>query len=142
MQFPNRKTNMTVQTPGARVEGILDGFAVCASFACMVHCLALPLVLAALPAVADRIGVGEGFHAAVLLIALPTSALALIGGWRRHRAFGPLVVGIAGLLLMGFGLVFAEWYAIETGLTVAGSLCLAAAHIANWRRRSAVRCGG
>ncbi len=123
-----------------RIEGLLDGFAVCASAACMVHCLVLPLVLAALPAFAERIGAGEWFHAAALMVALPTSALALIGGWRRHRAFGPVVVGAVGLALMGAGLVFANLHAIETGVTVAGSLCLAAAHVANWRRRG-FECG-
>jgi len=133
---------MKIQDRGERMEGLLDGFAVCASAACMVHCLVLPLVLAALPAVASRIGAGEGFHAIALMAALPTSALALAGGWRRHRAFGPVVVGSVGLLLMAFGLLFAERHAIETAVTVAGSLCLAGAHVANWRRRSVVHCHG
>ncbi|WP_448663428.1 MerC domain-containing protein [Sphingomonas sp. CJ20] len=121
----------------ARWEQRLDGFALCASTLCMLHCLALPLVLAALPALATRLEVGESFHAIVLAFAVPTSALALIGGWRRHRAAAPMLVGAVGLTLMASGIAFATREALETGLTVAGSLFVAGAHIGNWRQRRA-----
>ena len=114
-----------------------DGLAVGASALCLVHCLGLPLLIAALPAVAGQIGAGEGFHLAVLLFALPTSGFALIEGWRRHRGLAPLFVGGVGLVLLAAGLAFGNWAAVETGMTVAGSLLLAAAHVANWRRRTA-----
>ncbi|HEY0623448.1 MerC domain-containing protein [Sphingomonas sp.] len=114
-----------------------DGFAVGASALCLVHCLGLPLLIAALPAIANRIDPGEGFHLAVLLFAIPTSAFALIEGWRRHRGVAPLFVGGAGLTLMAAGLAFGNWAAVETGVTVAGSLLLAGAHVANWRGRTA-----
>lgn len=113
----------------------LDGFAVGASALCLIHCLALPLLIAALPAIASRIDIGEGFHLGVLLFAIPTSAFALIEGWRRHRGAAPLFVGGAGLALLALGLAFENWVAVETGVTVAGSLLLAGAHIVNWRRR-------
>lgn len=112
-----------------------DGFAVGASALCLVHCLGLPLLIAALPAIANRVNPGEGFHLAVLLFAVPTSAFALIEGWRRHRGVTPLFVGGAGLALMAAGLAFENWVAVETGVTVAGSLLLAGAHVVNWRRR-------
>lgn len=120
----------------ARIGKWFDGFAVGASALCLVHCLGLPLLIAALPAIANRIDPGEGFHLIVLLFAIPTSAFALIEGWRRHRGLAPLFVGGAGLALMALGLAFEQWAAVEMGVTVAGSLLLAAAHIVNWRRRS------
>ncbi|MCW2366297.1 hypothetical protein M2341_001744 [Sphingobium sp. B7D2B] len=115
----------------------LDGFAVCASVACMIHCLGLPLLLAALPAFADQIDPGESFHAVVLALAVPTSALALVSGWRRHRAPVPLAIGAVGLALMAVGILFASREILETAITVSGSLLLAGAHIANWRLRRA-----
>lgn len=115
-----------------------DGFAVGASALCLAHCLGLPLLIAALPAIANRIDPGEGFHLAVLLFAIPTSAFALAEGWRRHRGVAPLFVGGAGLALMAMGLAFENWVAVETGVTVVGSLLLAGAHVANWRRRLGV----
>ncbi|WP_343519588.1 MerC domain-containing protein [Sphingomonas sp.] len=117
-----------------------DGFAVGASALCLIHCLGLPLLIAALPAIANRVDPGEGFHLAVLLFAIPTSAFALIEGWRRHRGLAPLFVGGAGLTLMAAGLAFENWVAVETGVTVVGSLLLAGAHLANWRRRARARC--
>lgn len=115
-----------------------DGLAVGASALCLVHCLGLPLLIAALPAVTGRVDPGEGLHLAVLLFAIPTSAFALIEGWRRHRGLAPLFVGGAGLALLAAGLAFGNWAAVETGLTVTGSLMLAGAHVANWRRRVGV----
>ena len=117
-----------------------DGFAVGASALCLVHCLGLPLLIAALPAIAGRFDPGEEFHLAVLLFAIPVSAFALVEGWRRHRGLAPLFVGGVGLALMAAGLAFGNWAALETGVTVAGSLLLAGAHVANWRRRVARAC--
>jgi len=123
----------------ASIGSWFDGFGVGASALCLIHCLALPLLIAALPAVANRFDPGEGFHLGVLLFAIPTSAFALIEGWRRHRALAPLFVGATGLMLLAAGLAFENWVAVETGVTVAGSLLLAGAHVVNWRRRSATR---
>jgi hypothetical protein len=120
----------------ARIGKWFDGFGVGASALCLVHCLAFPLLIAALPAIAGRLDLGEGFHLGVLLFAIPTSSFALIEGWRRHRGVAPLFVGGAGLALMATGLAFESWVAMETGVTVAGSMLLAGAHISNWRRRA------
>ncbi|MGK2909060.1 MAG: MerC domain-containing protein [Sphingobium sp.] len=119
----------------ARKVDWLDGFAVCASVTCMIHCLGLPLLLAALPTFADQSDPGESFHAIVLALTVPTSAFALISGWRKHRAFVPLVVGAIGLAMIAIGIAFASRKAVETAVTVSGSLLLAGAHVANWRRR-------
>ena len=129
---------MRAGTWRARMGRWFDGFAVGASALCLVHCLGLPLLIAALPAIANRIDPGEGFHLAVLLFALPTSAFALVEGWRRHRGVAPLFAGAAGLALLALGLAFERWAAVEMGVTVTGSLLLATAHIANWRGRTRV----
>ncbi len=110
----------------------LDGAAVTASALCLFHCLALPVLIAALPALAQSLDLGEGVHAAMLAIAVPTSGLALLAGYRRHGAIVPIVSGTAGLILLAGGLI-ALRPPTELLLTVAGSLLLAAAHVANWR---------
>lgn len=112
-----------------------DGLAVGASALCLLHCLGLPILIAALPALAGRLDLGDGFHLGVLAFALPVSAYALGEGWRRHRGLTPLFVGAAGLALLALGLAFEAWAVVETGVTVAGSLLLAGAHLANWRGR-------
>ncbi|MCP8890663.1 MerC domain-containing protein [Sphingomonas faeni] len=131
-----RDTGLRTAVAGGRSTGdMLDGLAVCASAACMIHCLALPLLFAALPALATWFDPGESFHRIILAFAIPTSAVALIGGWRTHRATPPLILGAVGLALMALGILFAGRTAIETTVSVTGSLFLAAAHLANWRNR-------
>lgn len=120
----------------ATKQGWLDHFAVGASLLCLVHCLALPILIAALPVLAQAFDLGEGFHLLILAAAIPTSAIALAAGHRRHGALVPVLVGVVGLVLMAAGAVFVSRAAAETALTVAGSLLLAGAHIANWRLRT------
>jgi len=109
--------------------------AVGASFLCLVHCLALPFLLAALPALATALPVSERFHIWILAFAAPTSAVALWTGWLGHGAVFPMLVGAVGLALLATGAsVFGET-SLEIPVTVCGSLILAAAHLRNWRLR-------
>ena len=120
--------------PGAAADWLESG-AVGASVLCLVHCLALPFLLAALPALASILPVSERFHLWVLAFAVPAATAALWCGWKRHNAVAPLLIGAAGLLLLATGAtVFGEtrW---ETPITVTGSLTLAFAHVRNWRMR-------
>ncbi|MCI4589098.1 MerC domain-containing protein [Sphingobium sp. BYY-5] len=112
----------------------LDGFALCASSLCTLHCLGLPLLFALLPAFASRIDPGESFHIVMLALAIPTSLFALVQGQRAHRSGLPLILGLSGLLLMGIGAVLVEGAWREAIWTIAGSALLALAHIFNWRR--------
>jgi hypothetical protein len=117
-------------------NGWLDGFALCASSLCTLHCLGLPLLFAILPAVASRIDPGESFHIIMLALAIPTSLFALVEGWRRHRTIALPLIGVAGLTLMAIGALIASSPVAEAAWTIIGSLMLASAHIANWRRRA------
>lgn len=109
--------------------------AVGASFLCLVHCLALPFLLAALPALATALPVSERFHIWIIAFAVPTSAVALWTGWFEHGAVFPVLVGGVGLGLLAIGaFVFGETF-WEIPVTVCGSLILAAAHLRNWRLR-------
>lgn len=124
------------QAPVATREDWLDRAALGASFLCLVHCLALPLVLAALPALARLLPIPQSFHVWVLAFAIPTSAAALLSGRRRYNASWPLVLGLVGLVLLAVGSLWFGETSAETPVTVLGSLTLATAHIANWRLRS------
>ncbi len=109
--------------------------AVGASALCLIHCAGLPLLLAALPALSSLIPIPESFHVWVLAFAVPTSALALVTGWRHHRRAYPLMIGAVGLALLAIGALLLLGGRWETPVTIMGSLCLASAHIANWRLR-------
>jgi len=113
----------------------LEGLAISASAACLVHCLGVPLLFALLPAASSLLGVPESFHLVAFIIAVPASGLALLSGYRRHGAMLPVLCGAGGLLLLGAGALGGQAYLVETGLTVIGSLVLGFGHLRNWRLR-------
>ena len=118
-------------TAGHRLTRILDRSAIGLSFLCLAHCLAFPMLIAFLPALATVLPQGEWVHPLLLAIALPLAGVALWRGWRRHRAVQPLAFGAIGLALMTIGVDAGA--SAEIVLTVAGGLALAGAHLLNWR---------
>jgi MerC mercury resistance protein len=121
---------------GSAVD-VSETAAMVASLICLVHCLALPLLVAALPLISGSLVTSEIFHVVILAFAIPVSGIALIAGYHRHGAWGPPVIGGIGLLSLIAGVSFTDGGWSETAFTVAGSLLLATAHIANWRMRNA-----
>ncbi len=113
----------------------LDRTAVALSALCLVHCLALPLVVAGLPFLAQF---SEGhLHAQVLVVVLPLSVIALGIGFRRHRDLRIVAAGALGMLLLAIGATFAHsqlGLTADRVFTIAGSLLLATAHWNNSRR--------
>lgn len=112
----------------------LDAAAVFMSGLCLVHCLALPLVVAGVPFLAQF--ADTHLHYQVLVIVVPLSVFALALGFRRHRNARILAAGGLGLLLLVVGATVAH---TQLGLladrlfTIAGSLTLAVAHWKNSR---------
>jgi hypothetical protein len=122
----------------AKDASLFDWFeraAASASILCLIHCAGLPLLLAALPALSRVVALPESLHLWLLAFAVPASGSALLLGLRQHRAWRPVLAGGIGLILLAAGaLLFGEG-PFETPVTMAGSLFVVAAHIANWRGR-------
>jgi len=124
--------------PRDRGVSLLDWFeraAASASILCLIHCAGLPLLLAALPALSRVLALPESLHLWLLAFAVPASGAALFFGFRQHRTGWPLLAGAIGLALLAAGALLLEGGRYETLSTMAGSLCLVAAHVGNWRRR-------
>jgi hypothetical protein len=127
--------------PAARPR-LADLTGIILSLTCLLHCLALPLLLLLAPALSRWIALPEGIHAVILLLALPAAMIAMRDGWRRHRRLAPAILAAIGLGLLALGLSAHErWIAAadpeaaDRVLTSAGALTLAAAHLVNWRWR-------
>lgn len=123
----------------ARLAGAADRMAIAASAACLVHCLALPLIIAALPVLSSVLAVPEAFHVWMIAVAIPISAVALIrtGSAAADRKTVSLaIVGLTGLVVGG---LVAGSTRYEAGVTVCGASLLAAAHIRNGRHRRGCR---
>lgn len=119
-------------TQSLTLTRILDASAVGLSGLCLLHCLALPVAVAFLP-FTGAWAEAEWVHLLFLGVAVPVSitALARSGGWRSWQVGGLALVGL--VLLAGGALLVSDPRA-EVGLTGAGGLALASAHLLNWRR--------
>jgi hypothetical protein len=108
----------------------LDITAFALSVACLLHCLAMPLLTVILPIVGMGLFVDELVHPVLLSIALPVSLIALLNGCGQHRRRSLLVAGVMGLALMALAITGLN-EGQERFLTVIGVLLVAAAHLLN-----------
>jgi len=110
----------------------LDGAAVGLSALCLVHCLALPLLVAGLPFLAQF---AEGhLHAQMLVVVLPLSIVALGLGFRHHRSTWIVLTGVLGMLTLVVGATVAHarlGLTADRVFTITGALVLATAHFYN-----------
>jgi hypothetical protein len=106
-----------------------------ASTLCLVHCLAMPLLLAAFPLLGLK-GEHHALHDALLLGVTVPVLLALVPGYLKHRDPVALMLGVAGLvcfLVAVFVLGPQVGEVAETVGAVLSSVLLLAAHLRNHR---------
>lgn len=113
---------------------MLDKAAVTLSGLCLLHCLALPLLLIVLPFI-NAVSL-DGLHAEMLFVVIPVSSVALLLGFRRHGDRRILLAGVVGMVLLILGGTVAhDHYGViaDRTLTIAGALVLAFTHYRNSR---------
>ncbi|MES1924477.1 MerC domain-containing protein [Salinisphaera sp. T31B1] len=116
--------------------GKLDKTAVALSGLCLVHCLLLPFAIALFPVLGFSLVSHETFHQLILILVVPTTAVALGLGWARHRSRTVALLGVIGIAALIAAAFIVHEYGgerLERAITVAGGLVLAAAHIRNFR---------
>ena len=116
--------------------GILDRSAIFLSVICAMHCLAVPLSVVMVPMASTYWFADEHFHFLLLYLVLPTSALAICLGCRRHRTFRVIAWGSAGLGLLVVGALLGHdrlGELGEKGLTLLGAGFVVLAHVHNFR---------
>ncbi len=115
---------------------VFDLSAVTLSGLCLVHCLALPMLVSLSPLI-GVLADNELAHTLFVMAAVPVSVAALAPALLRDSGRHPWTLALlagAALALLIAGVL--EWpaEAWETPLTVAGATLLAAVHLWNWRR--------
>ncbi len=137
-----------------------DKLSICLSICCILHCIALPVVILLIPSVASFWINDENVHIILVLLAIPISLFAMGKSLRIHHNYKCISLAVIGLLLLvlaifmhdiGFGgeHVLAEHgdhdehsdhnehsglgESLEIAFTVLGGLILLSAHIFNVR---------
>lgn len=104
------------------------------SAACVAHCIATTVAIAALSTAGGLLG-SPLIHEAGLVLAIVMGAVAFGQGILRHRRALPMMLGASGLALMAAAVVVPHGasHAIESLLTIAGVAVLATGHAINRR---------
>ena len=113
-----------------------DRVAIALSTICIVHCLAMPFVIALLPVAAFTVGGDGHFHALMLWFVVPTSVLGFGLGFRVHRRADIVLVGAAAVATLAAAALWGHsaWDpSLEVLVNVGASVLLAAAHWRNFR---------
>ena len=113
-----------------------DRVAIVLSTICIVHCLAMPFVVALLPVAAFAIGGDGHFHSLMLWFVVPTSVLGFGLGLRVHRRFDIVAMGMLAIAALAVTALWghSQWDpSVEVVVNVASSVLLAAAHWRNFR---------
>jgi hypothetical protein len=114
----------------------LDRIAISLSTICIVHCLAMPFVVAMLPVVALTFGNDGHFHALMLWLVVPTSAIGFSLGYRVHRSARIVVAGAVAVAVLALVALWGHDHwdpRFEVTVNVAASILLAIAHWRNFR---------
>ncbi len=163
-------TDIPMITPDAAPQGTrnwLDALGIGLSALCIVHCLALPFILIALPSLTGLFGIDAWFHTALAIVLPGIALVALVQGYLRHRTPMTLALGGLGLCFIWFALTIPGCASCANCATTAadgsttahagpmfmglplhnvvntvGSVLLISAHVLNWRAcRSPQGCG-
>lgn len=100
-----------------------------ASFLCLIHCLALPFVTPFLPMLASH---NHWFVESIFILLITLSTLTIYKGYRAHNDRRALVTGIIAFVFLAGSLLFPH-NPFQITLSVAGSMMMMIAHLANYR---------
>ena len=126
-----------------RKERLLDGLAIVLSGTCLLHCLALPLLVTVFPIVHGSLLEEKYFHLIMLVLILPSSLIALTVGCRKHKDRWTMALGAVGLCVMTITALFGHDLLGTLGERVStsvGGVVLAIAHIRNYLTCRRVDC--
>ena len=130
-----------------------DKLSICLSVCCILHCIALPLVILMIPSFASFWINDENVHVVLVLLAIPISLFAMGKSLAKHHNYQCIYLAGIGLLMLvvaifthdivfigehgGEGLGHDEndglGETLETIFTVFGGLVLLGAHFLNIR---------
>lgn len=116
------------------IRAALDFAGIGLSLHCLVHCLALPLLIAFAPVILRGLPGDDVTHRNLAVMIGLVGLLAFRSGYKVHHVRWVLAVFVAGLLLVSSAAVLGEAVLSargEVAITACGGLLLVTAHLAN-----------
>ncbi len=89
-----------------------DKFAIFLSVSCAIHCLLTPILIIFLPIVATTFVAHADFHLWMLYLVLPTTAIAIFLGCKKHK--DKIVIALSGLGLLIVTVSTVYQYTLQT----------------------------
>lgn len=123
-----------------RIIASMDTLGIAASSLCLVHCLAMPLVVGILPIIGLKFLEGHQAHVTLAFFVLTFALLAIVPGYLRHRRgdiLAMMLVGVGLVLYATFVARFTLGEAAELPIITIGNLILVFTHL---RNRSLHKC--
>ena len=77
-----------------------DKLSICLSVCCILHCIALPVVIILIPSAASFWISDENVHIILVLLAIPISLFAMGKSLRKHHNYKCISLAVIGLLLL------------------------------------------
>lgn len=113
-------------------KGIWDRIGITLSFVCIIHCLALPFMILAIPAI-SHYGETERFHTLMIFLVTLSAGLAFIPGYLRHKDKKLIIKVFISLILIVGGIVLGHQFGelTERVITSIGSILLIYCHYKN-----------
>lgn len=113
---------------------LLDNLGIFASTLCLIHCMAMPFIIAFLPFLGLQFLEGELAHRVIALFVFAFAIFAIGPGYMQHRRKQVLIATILGLTLVAAALlvagpIFGEQY--ELPFITTGNLILVITHLRN-----------
>jgi len=133
-------TTLTPNDMKSVTQLYLDRFAIGLSALCAVHCLAVPVLLILFPSIMASFHLDDhGFHQLLIGLAIPTSAIAVFLGCKRHKDQSVFALAGIGIALLITAAIFGHDVLSETGEKVATLFAASILALAHWRNYSLCR---
>lgn len=118
-----------------KIGKCLDAAGVTASWACAVHCLAMPFLIGVLPLVGLSFLLDETTEGIFILISVLLAALSFLPAYfREHGKIRSIFLAVSGVgLIILTHLLFEENLTAKIVFLIAGAVLLSAAHLINRR---------
>ena len=78
----------------------IDKLSICLSLCCILHCIALPVIILMIPSFASLWINNEKVHVILVLLAVPISLFAMAKSLRVHHNYKCISLAVIGLLLL------------------------------------------